>query len=164
MMNIRIYQINLERDTDSVAFFDLETARKFRGDNIPKSENYDKVFDGEVECNDLEDVYEMFNINHPDGYRGRSLSKSDVVEIVSGDKQSPGFYYCDSVGFKEVIFDPDKVPMQQKMQVVMLKPKRKAEITEIGTTLEAMQEVVGGYIQAIYPYEEEVCIVVNEED
>ena len=29
--------------------------------------------------------------------------------------------------------------------------------------LRALQEIVGGYIEAIYPYEEDVAIVCNEE-
>ena len=35
--------------------------------------------------------------------------------------------------------------------------------TEIESSLEAMQRVVQGDIQAIYPFEEEVCMVCNEE-
>lgn len=42
-------------------------------------------------------------------------------------------------------------------------PGRKPERIAIPHTLEAMQEKVGGYIQAIYPYEDPVAIVCNEE-
>ena len=65
-----------------------------------KAELYDKVFDGEVDAGDLEDVYRIFNIDKPDGYTGRSLSVSDVVEVVKSDDVRPCFYYCDSIGFK----------------------------------------------------------------
>jgi len=49
------------------------------------------------------------------------------------------------------------------MKVVMLKPGEYAEVTEIGNELEDMQEVVGGFIEAVYPFDDEVAIVCNEE-
>ena len=52
---------------------------------------------------------------------------------------------------------------QETMTVVMLEPGKEAYIAEIGTSLEAMQGVVGGYIQAIYPFEDRVAIVCDEE-
>ena len=42
-------------------------------------------------------------------------------------------------------------------------PGRKPERKVIPHTLDAMQSVVCGYIQAIYPYEDSVAIVCNEE-
>ena len=36
-------------------------------------------------------------------------------------------------------------------------------VCEIEPTLRAMQEVVGGYIEALYPFEESVALVCNEE-
>ena len=49
------------------------------------------------------------------------------------------------------------------MTVVMLEPGKEAYIKEIGTSLEAMQAVVGGYIQAVYPWDYPAAIVCNEE-
>lgn len=49
------------------------------------------------------------------------------------------------------------------MTVVMLEPGKEACVAQIGTSLEAMQGVVGGYIQAIYPFEDRVAIVCDEE-
>lgn len=42
-------------------------------------------------------------------------------------------------------------------------PGCKPERITMPHTLEAMQHMVGGYIQAIYPYEDPVAIVCNEE-
>lgn len=81
-MNIAIYQIDPDRDENNVAFLNYENLERFQGSAAPRSEIYDKVFEGEVECGTLEEVYQMFNIGQPDGYRGRSLSVSDVVEVV----------------------------------------------------------------------------------
>lgn len=49
------------------------------------------------------------------------------------------------------------------IQVVLLEPGKEARITEIDSSLEGMQKVVGGYIEVTYPFDEEVCIVCNEE-
>lgn len=38
-----------------------------------------------------------------------------------------------------------------------------AKVEELNHTLESMQEAVGGYIQATYPFEDEVAIICNEE-
>lgn len=49
------------------------------------------------------------------------------------------------------------------MTVIMCKAGERAYITEIGDELEDMQKAVGGYIQAMYPYEDEVALICNEE-
>lgn len=50
-----------------------------------------------------------------------------------------------------------------KMKIIVLEPMKEAYLAEIENDLSSMQKVVGGYIQGIYPFEEEVCLVVNEE-
>ena len=44
---------------------------------------------------------------------------------------------------------------------VVIEPGKKPEIKEIDSSLEGLQALVGGYIQAIYPYEDPVGIVCN---
>lgn len=56
----------------------------------------------------------------------------------------------------------EKAP-QKMIKVVLLEPGKLARIAEIGHSLEQLQATVGGDIEAIYPFEEEVCIVCNEE-
>ena len=51
----------------------------------------------------------------------------------------------------------------KKMKVIVLEPMKEAYVKEIENSLSSMQEVIGGYIQGIYPFVEEVCLVVNEE-
>lgn len=53
--------------------------------------------------------------------------------------------------------------MAEKIKVVLVEPNKKAIVTEIGATLEDMQVVVGGLIQAMYPFEDEVALICNEE-
>lgn len=52
---------------------------------------------------------------------------------------------------------------ENKMTVVICSPGKEARIAEIGTSLEDMQKTVGGYIEAVYPYADEVALVCNEE-
>lgn len=87
-MKIRIYQVNTDRDTKNIAFMRYESLPKFQGSNQINSSVYDKVFEGDVNCKTLEDVYQKFNQNHPKGYKARSLSVSDVVEVIAENGES----------------------------------------------------------------------------
>lgn len=58
-MNIAIYQIDPDRDENNVAFLNYENLERFQGSAALRSEIYDKVFEGEVECGTLEEVYQM---------------------------------------------------------------------------------------------------------
>ena len=107
-MNIRIYQVNLGRDYKHIAFQGLEELEQFQGSKELDSSIYDCAFAGQVDCKGLEEIFQRFNIDHPEGYKGRSLSVSDMVEITESDDLGPGFYFCDSVGFKKVDFDAEK--------------------------------------------------------
>ena len=48
------------------------------------------------------------------------------------------------------------------MNVLMVEPGKAPYETQIGDDLQSMQAVVGGYIQAVYPYEEPVALIANE--
>lgn len=50
----------------------------------------------------------------------------------------------------------------KRMKVVLVEPKKRARIVEIDHTLEAMQKIVGGYIET-FRLDDEVYIVCNEE-
>lgn len=50
------------------------------------------------------------------------------------------------------------------MRILVTEPLEKPYIKEIDGSLESMQKIVGGLIQAIYPYEDkDVALVCNEE-
>lgn len=53
--------------------------------------------------------------------------------------------------------------LKEKMKVVMVEPGQYARITELEDTLEAKQRAVGGLITCAYPWEENVCIIANDE-
>ena len=165
-MKINIYQINQDRDTQRLKFMGLDAVRKVLRSAEPDCAAYDKVYSGNVKCGNLEDVFVLFNSGSPDGFQGHSLSVSDVVEVEDAASMTPGFYFCDSIGFKEVPFQPElanDIVQAPTIQVVLVESGKLARIVEVGTTLDAMQQTVGGDIEAYYPFEEQVCIVCNEE-
>ena len=49
------------------------------------------------------------------------------------------------------------------MTVLIVEPGKKPRKAEIDGSLAGMQQVVGGYIQAIYPFEDSVALICNEE-
>lgn len=105
-MKVRIYQIDFDRDEKYICYRNLETVLKRCDGRIP-AECYDMVFEYEALSDSLERLYFIFNEAHPKGYKARSLSMSDVVEVIDPVNGSK-FYFCDTIGFKEVSFDASK--------------------------------------------------------
>lgn len=92
---IKIFQIDLDKDRNNVAFRRYKSIKEF------DFSIYKEVWSGEEPdgCDDLEGIYETFNINHPADFTGYSLSVSDVVQILGSDHGSNGYYYCDLFGW-----------------------------------------------------------------
>ena len=163
-MNISIYQINTERDSKRICFFGLDEIKKLTKSDTLDCTIYDKLFSGEVNCNNLEDVYRMFNTDRPKGYTGRSLSVSDVVEITDGECK--GFYFCDNIGFEKIDFDNshcNDLSAQKPLSVLFIQPKKEPRMIEIPDTLEAMQNLVGGDIEEYFPFKDEVAIICRSD-
>ena len=49
------------------------------------------------------------------------------------------------------------------MRVLVVEPERRPEVREIDGSLRSMQEVVGGLIQALAPFDEPLALVCNDE-
>lgn len=45
------------------------------------------------------------------------------------------------------------------MRVLLVRPEQEPEVIETDGSLKTMQELVGGTIQAVYPFEEPVALV-----
>ena len=94
---VEIYQTKV----DSLLFKRYDS---IKDKSLIKKENYAKVYGfegclGEFDTNvKLESIFHAFNCNHPIGFRGHSLSVSDVVSL-NGE-----YYFCDSFGFKKIEF------------------------------------------------------------
>lgn len=93
-MYIKIYQVNKENFREW-AFMNYEWYKSHGQEKIRRNV-YDKVWEGLVDSKSLEDVFELFNLRHPDGFKGHSMSVSDLVE------NDEGLLFCDSFGFKKV--------------------------------------------------------------
>lgn len=95
-MKYRIYQIKDIGGT-KYAFMSYDYAVK----NGLSLDDYELVYEGEIwRCPEedltLEVLFERFNNQHPEDYKSRSMSVSDIV--VLEDRK----YYCDSFGFKRM--------------------------------------------------------------
>ena len=51
----------------------------------------------------------------------------------------------------------------ETMRVLVVEPGNRPTVKEIETGLEPLQKAVGGLIEAVYPFEEPVALVCNEE-
>ena len=50
------------------------------------------------------------------------------------------------------------------MKILIVEPNQHPRRSDIPHTLEAMQQTVGGYIQAVYPWEEDLVALVCDEE
>jgi len=53
--------------------------------------------------------------------------------------------------------------MEEKIKVILVEPGKRAEVKEIDSGLESLQKIVGGDIEAFYPFLDRVAIICNEE-
>lgn len=49
------------------------------------------------------------------------------------------------------------------MDILIVEPEKTPRLASISGDLESLQKVVGGYIEAVYPYNDLVALVCNEE-
>ena len=76
--------------------------------------DYEKVYEGKLKVgDDLDRIYERFNINRPDDFFGHSLSVSDV--IVLNNEEGRKAFYVDTFGFTEL---PDFFKEQQRQSEI----------------------------------------------
>lgn len=114
LKNVRIWQLKANFDIEShfVSYAEME---KKHGE--PNIENYAVLFDGELQTNDLEEIYTIFNQHHPQGFEGHSLSMSDVVELY--DDNVSEFHYVDRFGFKGIQFNLEEQAQEMGIQIQM---------------------------------------------
>lgn len=140
-MKVKIYQVNPVREGGSYRMFlASDTLAKLE---LPFREDvYEKVYEGESHDASLEDLFRKFNLNQPEGYRARSMSVSDVVEVRGARTIDDGFYFCDMVGFKKIDFDATKVgtaPIVAKT-VTPEKSMTMAEVEQMLSDMDDMRE------------------------
>ena len=52
---------------------------------------------------------------------------------------------------------------EEKLKILVVEPMQPPTVQEINSNLEAMRRIVGGDIQAIYPFDDPIAIVCNDE-
>lgn len=112
LKNVRIWQLKAESDI-RMKFVSLD--ERVMNFGQPRMEDYRLAYDGQLNTNDLEEIYTRCNNDHPPGYDGHSLSMSDVVELYGADGSE--YHYCDRFGFKqtELASDEQAEEMAQAM-------------------------------------------------
>ena len=99
-MKIKLYQIAPEKDDKNLMLMGYKFTVLHGGINAG---SYELVFDGDLPVQTAEDVFRIFNLEHPSGYRGRSMSVSDIVWM-----EGLGYWFCDGVGFRRIQFSGEK--------------------------------------------------------
>ena len=98
-----IYQLKRDDATTDIRFMNSDYL-KSKGVE-PQYENYELIYTGALtkdgsQMDKLEDLYRVFNIEHPQDFTGHSLSISDIVALKQAGVVS--YHYVDSVGYKEL--------------------------------------------------------------
>ncbi len=92
-------------------------------------------------------------------------SKEEAQQLVE-EMWNAGDVVLDADHFVGADFTCDEgheVQKETTMEVLLVEPGQYAKMATIGTGLDAMQVTVGGDIQAVYPYDDPVAIICDEE-
>ncbi len=96
-MKVKLYQLAPEKDKYNLMFMNYEFTKAHQGIH---PETYELVFDGELDVKFIDSIFQIFNVNLPEGYRGRSMSVSDIIWA-----EGLGTFFCDCVGYKQLKVD-----------------------------------------------------------
>jgi hypothetical protein len=116
--------------------------------------------DGTIGRKDLEEMVQSINES----------------EVAPEDRLSDFVYHYDS---KERVFEnarsfearaeareqaaDNHMENPSAMTVLLVEPEKQPQVVEIGSDLKSLQNAVGGMIETVYPFEENVGLIVNEE-
>lgn len=97
--------------------------------------------------------------------------KAESVEAAQAKVEEEYYnseHILDSENFTGVDFSAEaerEIVQEQKEQldVLLVKPGMYPQAVQIGSELEDLQKAVGGDIEAVYPYNEPVALIVNDE-
>lgn len=99
LKNVRIWQLKADVDIHMKFISYEEMVRQF---GEPTPEDYRVAYDGQLDTNDLETIYERLSTRQPPGFSGHPLSMSDIIELYN-DADSE-FYYADRKVFQQIDF------------------------------------------------------------
>ena len=144
-MQVRLYQINPDRDQNRVMHEPLDKLLKYQGSSKVDESLYDRVLRADVDCENLEQLYTKLNTEGHPLHHGGQMKVSDVV-VTDG-----GAFYCDRLGFAAIGFDESKAQIPEgMMRVLYVEPGKAPYETEIPNSLEGEQQAVQGLIDLVY--------------
>lgn len=118
------------------------------------------------------------------GYLEEMVRSVNETEVSPAERLSNNVYHYDSKAHifenartfeareaakEEILTDEpfDKVVEEalarETIKVLLVEPEERPRVVEIGTGLEDLQHAVGGDIEVVYPFEDRVGLIVNEE-
>ena len=121
-----IYQLKPNPELDSLRFEGTESLKRMgiTKDNFDaiKPENYTLLYVGELselqketQGATLEAIFEKFNLDHPEDFRGHSLSVSDIVVLHQNGQNTA--HFVDFFGYTEIPdFLREQTPEKEEMQ------------------------------------------------
>lgn len=143
-MQVRVYQINPDRDANRVMHERLGDLQKYQGSSTVDESLYDRVLRADVDCENLEQLYTVLNISGHPLHHGGQMKVSDVVVT------EEGAFYCDRVGFVGIEFDESKAQIPEgMMRVLYVEPGKPAYETEIPNSWEARSQAVQGILECV---------------
>ncbi|MCM1435636.1 MAG: YodL domain-containing protein [Ruminococcus flavefaciens] len=127
----KIYQLPDGEKYHGIRF---ESKEQLEKDEVQLNhEDYELVYEGEIDDfkgnATLETIYTQFNTNHPEDFKGHSLSVSDVI-VISVDRNDTA-YFCDSMGFTEMpeFFREKELSQEKNLEEDNINVKNAYEIT-----------------------------------
>lgn len=118
------------------------------------------------------------------GYLEEMVRSVNETEVSPAERLSNNVYHYDSKAHifenartfearetakEEILTDEpfdkvvEEVLAKETIKVLLVEPEERPKVVEIGTGLEDLQHAVGGDIEVVYPFEDRVGLIVNEE-
>ncbi|MHB1454220.1 MAG: DUF3846 domain-containing protein [Saccharofermentanales bacterium] len=133
----------------------------------PEMQLYHRWADEDIGFNVGERTYENGKCLYENiPYGGTRESYELAAEIHNVELEDFGLKLSADESTYEFVDDEPEAEAEQeqtKIQVVLIRPMELAQIVEIDSGLESMQKAVGGMIEEIMPFDEEICLICNEE-
>lgn len=113
--SFKIYQMHIE---NNAKFMSLDFVKE---NNLPLAlSDYENVYEGEVEVPEgksnetvCDHIYMKFQGAKPEGYKGHSISMSDVIEL------DGKFYYCDEYCWEELDWSVPTDTIEEKHNITL---------------------------------------------
>lgn len=119
-----IYQLKDGEETRDFRYMGMDYLEE-RGIEVERN-HYNLVYSAPLEAGmTLDDIWEKFNIDHPEDFQGHSLSVSDVVVLHQNGENTS--HYVDRIGFQEL---PEFIKERNETIVEQEKPAMEREKQE----------------------------------